>query len=74
MEVYRGLFFCANCGRVASERPRLLLTPCPGFALPSGQHCIVALRAGRRPWGVARWPSERSLAMSAWIECSKAAQ
>ena len=48
--IYKGLYFCNTCGRVASTKSQQLLRKCPGFATTSGRATVSALMAGRKPW------------------------
>ena len=61
LAVYRGLFFCKSCGRVASARLKALWHVCPKEATKAGSGVISALQKGQRPWGLSSWPDRRPI-------------
>ena len=60
LRVFRGLFYCVICGRMAGTRLYRLVSPCPGKSTYSGRRSQSALSHGNLPWGLRTWPSQRT--------------
>ena len=66
MYIYRGLMYCAHCGaRGQATRIQLLAGLCKTpEKLSNGAKTIAAIKAGKKPPGVAQWPCDvKSLAV-----------
>ena len=57
MCVYRGLYYCQQCGYAASKKAQELTKPCAARG-PTAQRRVSDLKKGKLPSGHAHWPSD----------------
>ena len=54
--VYRGVFYCANCGAYATVKARKLAVQCT-IRTTAGQRNLTLLGSGELPVNLLQWPS-----------------
>ena len=60
LAVFRGLFFCADCGYVASAKAQKLVGECTDRG-PAAVRRVIRIRQGLLPSGMTQWPNEAPL-------------
>ena len=59
LSLYKGLYFCANCGYNASAKAQKLRVECGGMTTKAAKDRVMALLRGKLPSGMSRWPNEQ---------------
>ena len=63
LAVFKGLYFCTDCGYTASSKAQKLVAGCGG-ATADGIQRVLRIRGGKLPSNLQEWPSDKKMVSS----------